>query len=300
MLAAPRHRDGADRRHDADVLRARRRRAEARPRHRRARRATSSATSGSTFKAVAGTGKDKVTFDRVPIDRATQYAAEDSDLALRLWSVLKARLPASHVTRVYERLERPMIPVLAKMERARHQGRPADPLAAFRQLRAEGGGGRSGDLRARRPGIQHRLDQAARRHPLRQDGARRRQEDQDRAMVDRREGARRARRRRRADRAKDRRLAAADEAEVDLHRRAPRLHPSGDGPRPHRLRARLDLDRAALVVGAEPAEHPGPHRGGPRHPPRLHRRGGLQARLRRLSARSSFACSRTSPTSRSS
>ncbi len=69
------------------------------------------------FKAVAGTGKDKVTFDRVPIDRATQYAAEDSDLALRIWSVLKARLPASQVTRVYERLERPMIPVLAKMER---------------------------------------------------------------------------------------------------------------------------------------------------------------------------------------
>jgi len=69
------------------------------------------------FKAVAGTGKDKVTFDRVPIERATQYAAEDSDLALRAWSVLKARLPADQVTRVYERLERPMIPVLAKMER---------------------------------------------------------------------------------------------------------------------------------------------------------------------------------------
>ena len=75
---------------------------------------------------------------------------------------------------------------------ARHQGRPADPVAPLRQFRAEGGGGRSGDLRARRPGIQHRLDQAARRHPLRQDGARRRQEDQDRAMVDRREGAGRA------------------------------------------------------------------------------------------------------------
>jgi DNA polymerase I len=68
------------------------------------------------FKAVTGAGKDKVTFDRVPIERATTYAAEDSDLALRVWSVLKARLPADQVTRVYERLERPMIPVLAKME----------------------------------------------------------------------------------------------------------------------------------------------------------------------------------------
>jgi DNA polymerase I len=69
------------------------------------------------FKAVTGAGKDKVTFERVPIDKATEYAAEDCDLALRVWGVLKARLPADEVTRVYERLERPMIPVLARMER---------------------------------------------------------------------------------------------------------------------------------------------------------------------------------------
>lgn len=69
------------------------------------------------FKAVAGTGKDKVTFDHVPIDKATGYAAEDADLSLRLWSVFKARLPAERVTRVYERLERPLVQVLARMER---------------------------------------------------------------------------------------------------------------------------------------------------------------------------------------
>ncbi len=69
------------------------------------------------FKTVAGAGRDKVTFDRVPIDKATGYAAEDADLTLRLWSVLKARLPADRVTRVYERLERPLVPVLANMER---------------------------------------------------------------------------------------------------------------------------------------------------------------------------------------
>ena len=68
------------------------------------------------LKAVAGTGKDKVGFERVPVDKATSYAAEDSDLALRLWGVLKSRLPAERVTRVYERLERPMVPVLARME----------------------------------------------------------------------------------------------------------------------------------------------------------------------------------------
>ncbi len=69
------------------------------------------------LKDVAGSGRDKVAFHGVPIDRATAYAAEDADIALRLWSVLKPALPAKRVTRVYERLERPLVPVLAKMER---------------------------------------------------------------------------------------------------------------------------------------------------------------------------------------
>ncbi|MGQ7790813.1 DNA polymerase I [Faunimonas sp. B44] len=70
-----------------------------------------------TYKSVAGTGKAGVTFDRVAIDRATCYAAEDADVTLRLWRVLKPRLVAEGMTRVYERLERPMVPVLARMER---------------------------------------------------------------------------------------------------------------------------------------------------------------------------------------
>ena len=69
------------------------------------------------FKEVAGSGKSMVTFDKVPIDEATTYAAEDADVTLRLWRVLKPRLVADRVARVYERLERPMVPVLARMER---------------------------------------------------------------------------------------------------------------------------------------------------------------------------------------
>ncbi|MHA1190361.1 MAG: DNA polymerase I, partial [Alphaproteobacteria bacterium] len=69
------------------------------------------------FKEVAGTGKAKVTFDKVAIDIATAYAAEDADVTYRLWRALKPRLVADKVTRVYERLERPMVPVLARMER---------------------------------------------------------------------------------------------------------------------------------------------------------------------------------------
>ncbi|MCF3642663.1 DNA polymerase I [Rhizobium sp. TRM95111] len=68
------------------------------------------------YKDVAGSGKGAQTFDMVDIDRATAYAAEDADVTLRLWHVLKPRLAAEGMTTVYERLERPLVPVLATME----------------------------------------------------------------------------------------------------------------------------------------------------------------------------------------
>jgi DNA polymerase-1 len=69
------------------------------------------------FGEVAGTGRSKVRFDEVSIEKATEYAAEDADVTLRLWKVLKPRLIAERMTRVYEGLERPLVPVLARMER---------------------------------------------------------------------------------------------------------------------------------------------------------------------------------------
>jgi DNA polymerase-1 len=69
------------------------------------------------FHHVAGSGKSQVTFDCVSIEKATEYAAEDADVTLRLWYALKPRLAAEHVTTVYETLERPMPAVLARMER---------------------------------------------------------------------------------------------------------------------------------------------------------------------------------------
>lgn len=68
------------------------------------------------FKEVAGSGKSMITFDKAPLDKASAYAAEDADVTLRLWQVLKPRLAAEHMAGVYERLERPMVPVLARME----------------------------------------------------------------------------------------------------------------------------------------------------------------------------------------
>jgi DNA polymerase-1 len=68
------------------------------------------------FKDVSGSGKSFVTFDHVEIGKATAYAAEDADVTLRLWHVLKPRLVAKGLVSVYERLERPLVPVLANME----------------------------------------------------------------------------------------------------------------------------------------------------------------------------------------
>jgi len=68
------------------------------------------------IKTLLGSGKSAITFDLVPIDEATKYAAEDADITLRLWQTFKPMLHRSKVTTVYETLERPMVPVLAKME----------------------------------------------------------------------------------------------------------------------------------------------------------------------------------------
>ncbi len=70
------------------------------------------------FGEVCGTGKAQVTFDRVPLDRALDYAAEDADVTLRLHRLFRPRLVAERMVTVYEAIERPLVPVLAAMERA--------------------------------------------------------------------------------------------------------------------------------------------------------------------------------------
>ncbi len=68
------------------------------------------------FKQVCGTGKKQITFDEVALGPATEYAAEDADITLRLWKRMKPRLAKERVTRVYEMVDRPMVEVLARME----------------------------------------------------------------------------------------------------------------------------------------------------------------------------------------
>jgi DNA polymerase-1 len=71
-----------------------------------------------SFTEVAGSGKAQVTFDQVPLDKALNYSAEDADVTLRLHQVLKPRLMAERLLTIYETIERPLIPVIADMERA--------------------------------------------------------------------------------------------------------------------------------------------------------------------------------------
>jgi len=70
------------------------------------------------FKEVVGTGKNQITFDYVPLEKALDYAAEDADITLRLHDVLKPRLLTEKMVTLYETIERPLIPILREMERA--------------------------------------------------------------------------------------------------------------------------------------------------------------------------------------
>ncbi len=70
------------------------------------------------FSDVAGSGAKQVSFDRVPIERAMEYAAQHADLVLQLWAQFKQRLAAEHMVSMYETIERPLIPVLLGMEQS--------------------------------------------------------------------------------------------------------------------------------------------------------------------------------------
>ena len=85
------------------------------------------------FSEVCGKGKGQICFNQVPLRDATRYAAEDADVTLRLWHRFRPRLSRDAVTTVYERVDRPLVPVIAQMEQ---HGIKVD-RAALAQLSAE-------------------------------------------------------------------------------------------------------------------------------------------------------------------
>ena len=69
-----------------------------------------------SFKSVCGAGQKQITFDKVPLDAATEYAAEDADICLRLWQRLKPRMAAEGVNGVYQMVDRPLAATVGRME----------------------------------------------------------------------------------------------------------------------------------------------------------------------------------------
>ena len=137
-----------------------------------------------------GAKKSDKTFAAMPLDKATEYAAEDADVTLRLWMALKPRLAAERMTTVYETLERPLVPVIVADGARRHQGRPRYPFTAFERLRATHGPARRRDQWARRPQVQSRIAEATRRTAVRSAEAAGRQEDEERPVGNARQPAR--------------------------------------------------------------------------------------------------------------
>ena len=203
-------------------------------------------------------------------------------MTLRLWQALKPRLVAEHRSTVYETLERPLVDVLARME---ERGIMVD-----RQIlsRLSGDFAQALDApRGRDPGdgrreVRPRLAEADRRHPVRQDGSAGCQEDAVRPMGDARDASRRTRSGGPCASREDPRMAAAREAEIDLYRHPAAAHASGDEARAYLLRACRDDHGTAVLLRAEPAEHPDPHRGRTQDPDGLRRAAGPQDHLRRL------------------
>ncbi len=70
-----------------------------------------------SFKSVCGVGAKQISFDKVPLDAATEYAAEDADICLRLWLRLKPRITAEGSSQVYEMVDRPLVTTVGRMER---------------------------------------------------------------------------------------------------------------------------------------------------------------------------------------
>ena len=241
-----------------------------------------------SFADVAGKGKTLVTFDCVPVDKATEYSAEDADVTLRLWHLFKARLAAEGMAAVYETLERPMPAILGEMELAgvkvdrtllsRLSGEFAQSLARFEdeiyalagQRFNIGSTMQVADLLFGKFGLPGAKKTATGKWST---GAKVLEElvaseelTPDQRLLP-------------SKLLEWRQLAKLKSTYTEL---AAPAYRRGDGPHPHLLRAGLHLDRAALLDRAEPAKHPDPHQGRPANPHRLHRRARQAAHLGRL------------------
>ena len=69
-----------------------------------------------SYKDIVGSGKKKLNFSDISLDKATEYAAEDADITLRLYNCLNDRLNEENLNKIYEIFEKPMVSILSKLE----------------------------------------------------------------------------------------------------------------------------------------------------------------------------------------
>ena len=253
----------------------------------------------ATVKALTGSGKAARSFAQVPPEEAGRCLGEHAEVVWRLRFALKHRLPFARVTRVYETMERPLVPVLADDGGARRARRPAGAVAALGRLRAADGGAGGGDPR---PGRRSRSTSARPKQlgevlfdQMGLGGGRKGKTGAYSTGADVLEELA-AQGHELPARVLDwRMLSKLKSTYTDTLQRR-------DQPRDragaHLLHDRRRRDRPARLDRAEPAEHPGPHRGGPAHPRGLRRGGRATCSSASTTARSSSASSRTWPTSR--
>ena len=222
--------------------------------------------------------------------------AEEARLVAALAEVQRPRIEELGLEPLLREVELPLVHVLAAMEREGLKldaERLAEVGAGFGERIDHPG---EGDLRAGRGGVHDRLAAAGRPHPLREARADPQAPRQNR-LLDRRPRAR-PDPRRAPDRREDRVLARADQAEEHLPRLAAGPDRPRDRPRPHHLQPGGDDHRPPLQHQPEPAEHPDPDRDRPPGPRLLRRRARAPSCSPPTTARSSCACSPTSPTRR--
>ena len=234
------------------------------------------------FEDVAGKGAKQITFNQVGVEEATDYAAEDAEITLRLHETLYPRLEAEPSLReLFEAIEVPLIPVLSKMER--------NGVLVDRKLLAQ----QSRELTERLSEIEAQAFEAA-DGPFNLSSPKQIQE----ILYERQglpvlqktpEGAAVHRGSRAPGAGGDLRPAAPDpglprpgQAQIHLHRQAPGPDQSRHRPRAYLLSPGRGRHRAAVLIGPQPAEHPRAHRGRPPYPQGLHRRVGIPPARRRL------------------
>ena len=204
-----------------------------------------------TYDEVTGTGRNRLPFAQVPIDRATAYAAEDADVALRLWQALRPRLRFNHALTLYEQMERRLTGVLMDMERAGIKV-DADDLRRmsvdFEQRmavmekechRLAGFEFNVGSPKQLGEVLFDKMELAGGKRM--KTGAWGTDSSVLQTLADQGHGAAGA----------DPRLAAVAEAEIDLRRRVGAGDQSGHRPGAYQLRAGDRLDRAAVVERSE-------------------------------------------------